>query len=884
MSDVFNSLVSSKAFLRTVEHLTVCDASGGDEPTSLSEFARRAAKLEGLYLRNCTLRSDMLTFTETLKDREVQHLCLERCVIGCNSADADREAILAAMATYLKLNKFLISLDLSYTNLDAAALGSLMTALTESETRMLPQDMSETPDNYDPSSFGDRITAEDFVIGARKNSTGESEFDRAAEDLEDDAEDKGEASLDDAGGESDGEEGEVDEEEGSENEEEEEEGEERDGERGMSSGRHQKEAEKERKRLERERLKMDRQQQRLHQKEIVQLAQREAETRRTLMGEYLSGVGEIVAPSSAAMAACYSEEKRKAKEMHCARRSGWCHLQALVLRGNRLGDAGAKQIALVLREEVPLADDEAKQRQESADEMRTAFSAALSSSRAAIAAEEIRAWRALRQAAKAGLEGMGHAGNGEAPLADGVDGDEEDEYAKEAPPVVLTNVESHRGSGEEDVAAPTDDAADGLVAEERRRWEEWAVEGVPPIAVPPVKKGMRSVTLLDLGSCHIGKKGLQALAEVLRTNTVLESLCLRHNPLGSAVAKVAAAHVDAASTISEGFAAFVEMLCVNKTLHTLDLGYCQLGPQHVRTLATALHVNSGLATLGLEGNQLGADEAYQQKKCPHSYLYDLWMSAAQPGSALRHLHLSHNSIAVCLWPEEAEALVAACGKLFSLSLSHVGFEELHLQRWLEAVGESSAAQGFTVRKLQLSRNELAGEAAGKVLGLLLQYFSALEELAIDDHPLLGSAGVAAALSYLPDTMRSLSCGGTGLTEPLVGAVQAPVIPPSVAAQLTSLALCDVDAPTPETLGLWATHLAEAARQMQFLSLWARGMAGKEHAVLPYMVELVQACPSLLYVDCGYQSQFQTAFPGAEHFVRLEEILLPRRMSPPTKGG
>jgi hypothetical protein len=879
MSDVFSCLMISQEFLKHIRRLTVCDASAGDETSGLRAFSASAVNLEALSLVNCSLRADMSMLMEVLKDREVHQLCLERSAIGCGSTDAERDAVLSSMAAYLKSNKFLTSLDLSYTDLDPEAVSTLMSALVDSNTQMLPHDVNdEAPDTFDPASLIDRLNPAVLMGTARRDNTeysegGGAEHEELAADIDEEEErgasqdGSGDASLEN-GFTGDGDADDDPDEEGE------------DGEDGERASRHNPSAEENQKQRDRERLRAEHQLQKQHRHQVEEHAQLEARERRTLIEEYLSGVNEIVASSSADIAKRYAEEKQRAKEVYCSRRSGWSHLQALLLRGNRLGDSGVKQVALLLRDEVPLSEDEARERQEAADAARSTIGAALGAGRAAIAAKERKAWKRLLQMAQSEFAAFSvHQDDG--ALAKNAE-EEEDEYAKEAPSVLLTNVENRRGGGsddDDDGVAPSDDGGGKMTAEEKSHWEEWAAAGLPLVTVAPMKKGMRSITLLDLGSCHIGRKGLEALAQVLRTNTVLETLCLRHNPIGGGTVKsTTTSHEGPAGTLSTSFASFADMLHVNKSLRTLDVGYCQLGPDHVRALAAAIRDNPVLETVGLEGNQLGIDEAYQQKQLPHSYLYDLWMAAAQPGSALRHLHMSHNSVALCLWPEEAAALAAVCGQLSSFSFSHVGLQESHVQLWSEALQQNFSSHHPTVSILELSRNDLAGEAGGKALGSLLHCFTSLKELVLNDYPLLGSAGVAAALEHLPTTMRSLSCDGTGLTEPLVGAVQSPVLPPPVAEQLTSLMLGDVEAPNARALEAWTTHLAESAKHVHSLSLWARGMAGKEGEVLPLFVGLARACPFLQYVDCGFRPQFRASTPIGAQFAELERILLQRRLS------
>lgn len=878
LTEIIGSLMSSKGVMERLRGLVVCGASAATADDVLAEFLSSATKLEELCLVNCALENTVTALMEAVKNTEMKRLGLERSDLGIGSSNSASEGLTTSFCEALKVNKFLTSLNLSNTNLDTTFVVALIDALLESDTKLLPEDLGEDAEEVLGWSLEGRLDKAAFVSGGDRDDSNASLIDDETVGDDDDATPSPDASESDAG-EDDADDkdsgdeeadGDAEDEEGSEEEEEEEEEEE---------AAHEAKARRLRERQEKEEWQL---QQKRIRHELKVLLQSELWERSDLAHEYYQGLQDIVAINSAPIANRRAAERQQKKEAYCSRRSGWSRLETLILRGNQVGDRGCKKLACLLRDEVPLSEEEVVQRQEAIDAMRGSFGERLGAARSVVERGEKRAWRELLR--KAQRESPDFAIERRTSISAALsDLDEEDEYAKEAPPVLLTNVERSPSSSsvEESPASDGDgdtEASSGFNPEEQREWQEWVAQALPHMPVALTKKGMNTIRAIDLGSCGISRKGVQTLAEVLKTNKVLETLCLRHNPIGSSAPAKKHAQPEDGLTIFPEFAEFAEMLSVNGAVCHLDMGYCHLSPDDVRAVAEALRHNTSMVTLSLEGNQLGVDEGYQQQTYAHSYIYELWMTAARPGSALRNLNMDHNHIATCLWQEEVAALAALCGQLTSLSLSHVGLRLRHLEAWSEALLPEDPSYSPTVRVLHLAHNELATEADGAALGLLLRHFTALEELSVEEHPLLGSSGVAAALEYLPATMRRLNCTATGLTTPCVGAAQNPVLPVAVVKQLTCLLLGDVEAPTVMALGEWVTFMKRAApRQLQFLSLWARGMVGREADVMPLQLELAQTCPSLLHMDSGFQPEFHASTFASNCFEQMEQLLFLRRM-------
>ena len=106
-------------------------------------------------------------------------------------------------------------------------------------------------------------------------------------------------------------------------------------------------------------------------------------------------------------------------------------------------------------------------------------------------------------------------------------------------------------------------------------------------------------TSLDLGDSNIGDRGATALADVLRYNTVLESLDLGYN---NKIGDLGAASLAAA-------------LKLNTALKTLILSENLIGDEGATALALALlNKNTALSELDLSSNKIGTAGAYAVRK------------------------------------------------------------------------------------------------------------------------------------------------------------------------------------------------------------------------------------------------------------------------------
>jgi hypothetical protein len=100
------------------------------------------------------------------------------------------------------------------------------------------------------------------------------------------------------------------------------------------------------------------------------------------------------------------------------------------------------------------------------------------------------------------------------------------------------------------------------------------------------------LTTLDLRVNSIGSDGAKALAEALKTNSALTTLDLRANSIGD-----------------DGAKALAEALKTNSTLTTLDLWENSIGDDGAKALAEALKTNPALITLNLVNNSISDDGA-----------------------------------------------------------------------------------------------------------------------------------------------------------------------------------------------------------------------------------------------------------------------------------
>ena len=222
-------------------------------------------------------------------------------------------------------------------------------------------------------------------------------------------------------------------------------------------------------------------------------------------------------------------------------------------------------------------------------------------------------------------------------------------------------------------------------------------------------KRSESLSSLNLNCSDIGDAGATALAEVLRTNTTLNTLGLCKNPgIGNpSVMSLCEAlkvnttlcSLDLSGTgISDaGVLSLVEVLKTNaSSLTSLLLSDIKISHQSIKSIVEVLRVNSTLKNLEFEGNKVGVSGT------------KLIAESLKANTTLKLLSLSRNNIK------------AKCGRLFSDSLKVNGtLESLTLaNNALGSRGAQLLSEGLRVntslRHLDLSWNSIGSEGAESI--------------------------------------------------------------------------------------------------------------------------------------------------------------------------
>ena len=222
-------------------------------------------------------------------------------------------------------------------------------------------------------------------------------------------------------------------------------------------------------------------------------------------------------------------------------------------------------------------------------------------------------------------------------------------------------------------------------------------------------KRSESLGSLNLSCSDVGDAGATALADVLRTNTTLNSLGLCNNPgIGnpSVVSLCEALKVNttlssldlSGTGISDaGVLSLVEVLKTNtSSLTSLLLSDIKISHQSLKSIAEVLRVNSTLKDLKFEGNKVGVGGT------------KLIAESLKANTTLKLLSLSRNNIK------------AKCGRLFSDSLKVNGtLESLTLaENALGSRGAQLLSDGLRVntslRHLDLSWNSIGSEGAESI--------------------------------------------------------------------------------------------------------------------------------------------------------------------------
>ena len=222
-------------------------------------------------------------------------------------------------------------------------------------------------------------------------------------------------------------------------------------------------------------------------------------------------------------------------------------------------------------------------------------------------------------------------------------------------------------------------------------------------------KRSESLSSLNLNHSDIGDAGTTALAEVLRTNTTLNSLGLCKNPgIGNPSVMSLCEALKVNTTLSSldlsgtgisdaGVLSLVEVLKTNaSSLTSLLLSDIKISHQSLKSIAEVLRVNSTLKDLKFEGNKVGVGGT------------KLIAESLKANTTLKLLSLSRNNIK------------AKCGRLFSDSLKVNGtLESLTLaENALGSRGAQLLSDGLRVntslRHLDLSWNSIGSEGAESI--------------------------------------------------------------------------------------------------------------------------------------------------------------------------
>ena len=222
-------------------------------------------------------------------------------------------------------------------------------------------------------------------------------------------------------------------------------------------------------------------------------------------------------------------------------------------------------------------------------------------------------------------------------------------------------------------------------------------------------KRSESLSSLNLNYSDIGDAGATALAEVLRTNTTLNSLGLWNNPgIGNPSVMSLCEALKVNTTLSSlnlsgtgisdaGVLSLVEVLKTNtSSLTSLFLSDIKISHQSIKSIAEVLRVNSTLKNLKFEGNKVGVGGT------------KLIAESLKANTTLKLLSLSRNNIK------------AKCGRLFSDSLKVNGtLESLTLaENALGSRGAQLLSDGLRVntslRHLDLSWNSIGSEGAESI--------------------------------------------------------------------------------------------------------------------------------------------------------------------------
>lgn len=906
LADVMSTLKNNFRLISKIKTLSLISSTSGTEEDVVSPVLEKTSNLVSLTLSKCSLRRFASSMLATVQKSTIEVLHIPENDLGVEDELSDE--VLAALTDLIKYDKFLTSLDLSYNNFTPAQSRAIFEALASSDTTLSPEDLPPEPEE-------EVVPIEEFVERNLFFPSDDKESEISEEEIDEESKEEEEENPEEEA---------LDEQE----EDELEEGEE--GEEGEEENEGDDESEKDEEDTE---PKVDPRIERRYTRLKKIFFHEEKKVRRDVMEEYLSEVL-TVAQEILKIRERKEKEKNDKIEQYCKRRSGWSKIQKLCFRGNRLGDAGTKKLALVFRDEIKLTEEEKEKIEASLREKTEALIDELAKLRRETIKNELtecREYSRKERKERKEIEEKLAARRRRLDVHPAFvfnrkeEGGENNESVGDGESGAGTDAEEDPQELEEGKESTDIDDELGIEPELLSEREPWSY------SVLPSKRGLDSVQMLDIGSCDVGSGGLKKLASVLETNRKLEILILRRNTKFAVLYKnvevdedaeeegseddAAARREEVPNYISPGFAAFALMLRVNKYLKNIDLGYCQLSPDSLILLSSCLKDNSTLEVLNLEGNLLGgvpsqnrplkvvpknqeeskgelntdvegfsapndiiqpdavlsSDASSEQQSCLFLILTALF------SSQVKSLNLSNTDLSSSLNEPEASALANLSKKIDFLGCNNVGWRAEHLIRWADAIEKSvDSTSRVCIQSLQLRRNDFSADNGdGEALGRVLKHFSGLIEFWVDDNPKLFSTGVSCIAANLPSTLRMLSCARTGITT-CCTADGRRVIPERLMENLFFLSLADISCNS-EDLKDWVSFCQSFGNSLRFLSLWSRNL-NMEQSLEPFE-PMTQSLPNLLYADFGVLLRFDMDPPDVKDTLGIiERTLTARRLS------
>ena len=259
----------------------------------------------------------------------------------------------------------------------------------------------------------------------------------------------------------------------------------------------------------------------------------------------------------------------------------------------------------------------------------------------------------------------------------------------------------------------------------------------------------QTLTALFLSRNNIGDAGAQALAEAVRVSQTLTMLRLDNNNIADAGAqalaealranKTATVVTLAANNIGDtGAQAFAETVKVNKTLTGINMGNNLISATGAEALAEAIRVNETVVVINLKGNSIGDAGAQALAE------------AVRASQTLIALHLGSNSIGNAGVQALAEALKVN-NTVIEITLEKNSISDSGVQALAEAVRVNQ-----TLTTLHLDRNNF-GDAGAKALAEAISVNKLVTEICFAQNQISDAESNALAEAIQVNFTRCWQC-------------------------------------------------------------------------------------------------------------------------------